>query len=310
MISIKKKDLFKLLIGLFFIILLVFVTFTVIKLMSQNKSIEMGYVELNVIDLQKVKSFYIDLIGLKEISAKGNYVELGYEDNVLVKLVSNSNNKFENGSEAGLYHMAIVFETQNGLAEAINRILTKSPQYYQGSADHSVTEAFYFVDPENNGVELYYDRPRDQWIYADGKPVMGSTYINEKEYINKYLNNSNSPSKMGHIHLRVGNIENAKAFYSDILLFDVITQSSNSLFISKDGYHHHLGINTWQSNGAEKRPENLTGLKSFQIKYYSLDLFKRVLENLRSKNIQVNQISEKSFSTLDPWNNLIYLDLY
>lgn len=206
--------------------------------------------------------------------------------------------------------MAIVFETQNGLAEAINRILTKSPQYHQRSADHSVTEAFYFVDPENNGVELYYDRPRDQWIYVDGKPVMGSTYINEKEYINKYLNNSNSPTKMGHIHLRIGNIENAKTFYSDILLFDVITQSSNSLFISKDGYHHHLGINTWQSNGAEKRPEDLTGLKSFQIKYYSLDLFKRVLENLRSKNIQVNQISEKSFSTLDPWNNLIYLDLY
>lgn len=310
MISIKKKDLYKLLVGLFFIIVLIFITFTVSKLMEQNKSIEMGYVELNVIDLQKVKAFYTDLVGLKEISAKDNYVELGYMDSVLVKLVSNSNNKFENGSEAGLYHMAIVFETQSGLAEAINRIITKSPQYYQGSADHSVTEAFYFVDPENNGVELYYDRPRDQWTYVDGKLVMGSTYINERDYINQYLNISSSEFKMGHVHLRVGNIKDANAFYSGILLFDVITQNSNSLFISKDGYHHHLGINTWQSTGAEKRPEGLTGLRSFQIKYYNIDLFNQVLENLRSKNIQVNQISEKSFTTLDPWNNLIYLDLY
>jgi catechol 2,3-dioxygenase len=114
---------------------------------------------------------------------------------------------------------------------------------------------------------------------------------------------------MGHIHLKVGDIPQAKQFYEDILLFEEMNNRDDALFISRDRYHHHLGMNTWESAGAGKRIENTYGLRSFEIIYQDQYLYEQVRNNLRKNGSPIEIIPPSSIKTLDPWGNQIILRL-
>lgn len=311
-IELKKQNIY-IAVGVFvaFLIFLFIILFFGMSKDSTNQTLVMGRAEMYVQDLEKVKEFYVDLVGLDIIKEEDGYVELGQNGINSISLIQKDGFTFENSSEAGLYHNAFVFNSRSALAESINTILTKAPQYYEGSADHLVSEAFYFADPEGNGVELYFDKPREVWEYDEnGKPVMGGIYINEREYIEQNINQSGSDgSKMGHIHLKVGSIQQAHDFYVDILGFDIIMNRSNALFVSRDGYHHHIGINTWESLGAGVRKEDVYGLYSFELQITDKNTFEEIKNNIEKSEFNIKEISTKEIETRDPWGNVVKIKL-
>ena len=197
------------------------------------------------------------------------------------------------------------------LAKAISKIFTEKPGSYVGSADHLVSQAFYFEDPDQNGVELYFDRPRSEWEYdEDGKIIMGTERLDEEEFISDNINTEEANAgyiRDGHFHLKGGSINEAKKFYSDSLIFEIKSEMPSALFISRDGYHHHIAINTWESLGAGKRTPNTVGMKSFTINYKDKKIFNQVLENLQKNNFKTTEITDSKFSAEDPWGSLVYI---
>lgn len=304
-INVRKKTLRLSLIALTFICTLF--TLGIILMNTQQKptiidaSARIGTVTLNVRDLETVKNFYKDVVLLNILSESNSEVLFGKGEHEVVRLVESELPENQQ-NEAGLYHVAIVFGSRGELAYHLNNVLEKSLDTYQGSGDHTVSEAFYFADPEGNGIEIYFDRPKSEWMYdANGRIQMGTQYIDEQAYIKKYLNKEADDSiKTGHIHLQIGDIRDALDFYVDGLGFEVQAQMPTALFISAGGYHHHIGLNTWNSLGAGKREETL-GLRSFEI---LIDDLSGVESRLSTKKIEYIK-DGNSITVNDPWNNQI-----
>ncbi len=282
-------------------------TASTIEAKQEKKSLEMGKVTLSVHDLSTVSAFYQEKLGLEPLSIQSGSITLGKEKWEILELTERVTYQQPTSKDAWLYHVAIVYSSRSALAKQLVHILTLAPEYYQGSADHTATEAFYFSDPEGNGIELYYDKPRTDWIYENGKPIMGSQYIDVRSYIQQHIGTLGTPSaKVGHVHLKIGNIEEAKRFYIDTLGFDEIRERDGALFVSKDGYHHHLGMNTWESNGAKKREENTLGLEQFEIVYFDPALYNSIYNRLMSQS-RILESGENFLITEDPWGNRIKL---
>lgn len=271
-------------------------------------SLSIWIVELSVQNLEKMTNFYSQVVWLDLISTGSKIANLWDNNQIFLRLIEEKKYSFPVAWEAWLYHTAITHNNRKSVAQRVARILERAPERYQWSSDHSATEAFYFSDPEGNWLELYYDRPRSEWKYQDGKPTMWSSYIDVSEYIRKYrdLPISNWESNMGHIHLKIGNIWDGENFYKNILQFEVMNNTNTALFVSRDGYHHHLGMNTWESLWAKKRTPNTYGLRSFEIVYYDEYLYNQILENVKNNNIPTRK-KEKQILIDDPWWNTIIL---
>lgn len=136
---------------------------------------------------------------------------------------------------------------------------------------------------------------------------MGSQYIDVRSYIQHHIGTPGIPSaKVGHVHLKIGNIQEAKKFYIDILGFDEIRERDGALFVSKDGYHHHLGMNTWESNGTKKREKNTLGLEQFEIVYFDPALYTSIHHRLITQSL-ILESGDNFLITEDPWGNRIKL---
>lgn len=252
-----------------------------------------------------MKTFYTAVLGLDLISEDNNKIMLGKNKHSLVNLHESSKLQPSATGHAGLYHFAILYKSRGDLAKTVYRILKQTPRFFSGSADHLVSEAFYFTDPEGNGIELYYDRDRTSWEWENGQVKMASVYIDPAEYIRSHINsiNQNAEITMGHFHLKVGDIQIAKVFYGTILGFDITAELPGALFLSVGGYHHHIGLNTWESGGAGKRPQSL-GLKA--IEFFLPDAGDIAALKDRLKEHKIEYTEENNALTLhDPWGNEI-----
>ncbi len=266
-------------------------------------SLKMGVTELNVHNMQIMDQYYSEIVGLEKLEVTDSSILLGYGERSIVRLVASHGKPSPSGS-AGLYHNAIVFSSRGELARTIKRVLEKAPQSYSGTADHLVSEAFYFTDPEGNGLELYFDKDPVTWQWQDGKIIMDSIYIDPVGYIQKFQAVQEQPEKhMGHVHLKVGNIEEAHKFYVDILGFDETASLGSALFVSVAGYHHHLGMNTWESAGAGKREPSL-GLKTFTVLLPDETSLEQLKKRLLQNSIQFDE-EGSGIQFDDPWNNRI-----
>lgn len=166
--------------------------------------------------------------------------------------------------QAGLFHTAFLFDDAPALAATVLRAAQDPRSRFTGSSDHLVSEAFYFTDPEGNGIELYVDRARDAWQYVNGELQMSTLYLDPNEYLQRHLTEdavngvAAAAGKVGHVHLQVGDIPTARAFYVDALGFETtVTGYPGALFASAGGYHHHVAMNTWNSGGAGPRAASL-----------------------------------------------------
>lgn len=262
----------------------------------------MGVVDLRVVNFPNVLAFYRDAVGLTVIEEGENHAVLGF-DEPLIRL-EGTTDPLDAMSDAGLYHSAILFADPASLAQALVRIAEVAPQAYQGAADHAVSLAFYFGDPEGNGLELYVDRPREEWVWEDGRVTMGSAALDVNAFVQEHLGaEAAGTATMGHVHLRVGDLADARAFYEGVLGFDVTAESDGALFYSAGGYHHHLATNTWQSQGAGPRSV-AAGLGSFTIAVPTLTDVADIAARLDAANITYER-TETGIVTADPWANSI-----
>ncbi len=273
------------------------------------ESLDIDCVTLVVQNLEPVVAFYRDMVGLHVVTSDAGKAMLGYGDQALLELVLQKDAVRPRFDEAGLYHTAFVFGSRRNLAEAIVRIYQTMPQLYEGSADHLATEAFYFHDPEGNGVELYFDRPRSEWQFDGGIPVMGSLPLDTGKFVSDHIETPEKDGtvKVGHIHLKIGDVSLAKQFYADTLRFEIMFIDRSVLFVSRDTYHHHIGMNTWESFGAQRRREGRSGLASFTIAYRDEPLFNEVLKGLQNGSYTFDRVSESEIHIRDPWDTLIIL---
>ncbi|TJY72656.1 VOC family protein [Arthrobacter sp. CAU 1506] len=265
----------------------------------------MGAVELRVKDLPTVRRFYEEGVGLEPLDETGDSVSLGIGGEEIIRLVA-AEGDYTNPADAGLYHSAVLYSDGPALATTLVRLIQMAPNLYQGSADHAVSHAFYFADPEGNGVELYIDTPADTWKWQDGQVQMGSAPLDPNDFIARHLGQtSDGTAAMGHVHLKVGDLERAREFYVDALGFAVTSEINGALFMSAGGYHHHLAANVWSSAGADDRPETL-GLGSFAVQLTGPAELDAVAGRLDAAGIDY-QRAEGSIAVADPWGNQVHL---
>ena len=276
------------------------------ELLPSNTS--MGAVTLWVADLDAMVRYYRDGVGLDLISESESSAILGAERIPIVILESKLGMKHASPHEAGLFHTAILFPTQAALAKAVYSVATKYPGTFTGSADHLVSQAFYFNDPENNGVELYWDRDRSQWSWVHGSVEMDTLYLDPNLFLKEHLSESQVDSEkiVGHVHLSVGSIPAAEEFYVKMLGFEqTMNWGGQALFVSAGGYHHHMAMNTWRSKGAGRRQLAL-GLGKVEINLPEEGNVDQVRERLDYYHLD-SRLDGNRLMLEDPWGNTISL---
>ncbi|TPW77027.1 VOC family protein [Schumannella sp. 10F1B-5-1] len=270
----------------------------------------MGAVTLDVADLDTMTAYYRDAVGLDLIGAAGDRVDLGRGDRVLLTLHHAPALKHAGPREAGLFHTAILFDSQAALAAAVYGVAQRHPDTFRGSSDHLVSNAFYFDDPEGNGVELYWDRDRSEWSWTHGRVEMNTLYLDPNRFLQQHLTEQGlatpgiGDATIGHVHLSVGSIAPAREFYVDRLGFDTTAElGDQALFVSAGGYHHHMAMNVWNSKGAGRRQPTL-GLGRVDIVVPGADAVGELSERMRHFGVEARD-DGRSVSFDDPWANTI-----
>ncbi|MDH6182513.1 catechol 2,3-dioxygenase [Microbacteriaceae bacterium SG_E_30_P1] len=270
----------------------------------------MGPVTLSVGNLDVMTAYYRDAVTLTVLSETPASVTLGRGRTPVVILEHAPELKHASPRDAGLFHTAILFDTQEALAAAVYSVARKHPGTFTGSSDHLVSKAFYFSDPEGNGVELYWDRDRSEWSWTHGAIEMSTLYLDPNAFLQEHLTERavETPvigdAQVGHVHLQVGDIASAREFYVDRLGFEqTATYGPSALFVSAGGYHHHMAMNTWNSLGAGRRGLGL-GLAQVDIEVPSSDDVGALVERMRHYGVDTRDDGQ-TVSFDDPWANLI-----
>ncbi len=270
----------------------------------------MGTVMLKVGDMKLMSDYYQRALGLEIVAEQDGGLYLGRRRKPLVHLAPAAGLGIPSPGEAGLFHTALLFEDQPALAATVASAAEYAPQSFAGSADHLVSEAFYFTDPEGNGIELYWDRPRDSWSWDGGTVVMDSLALPPQRYLEEFLSEESvagqreAAAGVGHVHLQVGDVQSAHEFYVGTLGFEKTAGwHGQALFVSAGGYHHHMAMNVWNSRGAGPRRDTL-GLGEVLIEVPSGDDVGALADRLKSAGVASHHTgAELRFE--DPWRNRI-----
>jgi catechol 2,3-dioxygenase len=273
-----------------------------------------GAVHLTVADLEAQRSFYERALGLRELGRDGQTVRLGPEGGpVILELTGNPDAPRRPHGTTGLYHFAVLVPTRADLAQALRRVI-EAGWRFTGASDHLVSEALYLNDPEGNGIEIYRDRPREEWRRDDEGVLQMATLPLDIDGVMGTVDGTRpvppsmaAGTRMGHVHLQVANIRDAEAFYAGALGFDVMVRTyPGALFVSAGGYHHHIGLNVWESAGGSPPPPGSTGLRSFEVVFPTAEDAARVADQARAAGAEV-ETSGGSAIVLDPWRDAVLL---
>lgn len=266
----------------------------------------MGAVTLRVGDLDRMIAYYRDGVTLDVLSHTGPVAVLGRGATPVVILEHAPELRSAEPRSAGLYHTAVLFHSQAALATALYSVASHYPGTFTGSADHLVSEAFYFTDPEGNGVELYVDRERSAWSWTHGQIDMTTIFLDPNEYLRTHLagGSVSGDAVVGHVHLSVGDIASAKQFYVDHLGFETtFAMGDSALFVSAGGYHHHMAMNTWESRGAGRRGLAL-GLGRVEIVVPAADDLGELGERMTHFGVPARD-DGRTLTFDDPWANQV-----
>jgi catechol 2,3-dioxygenase len=267
--------------------------------------LRLGPVRLTVTDADRATAFYQDALGLRVHRRRENGdVALGAGEADLVVLTEDPAAR-PAGRHSGLYHFALLYASRAELARAALRLATtRTP--IQGASDHQTHEAIYLADPDGNGIELAADRPRDTWAdnggvgaYAGGPQPLDLQALLGEVAGEQPERHAGPGLAMGHVHLHVGDVDEGLRFYRDALGFDVMANLGSAAFVSAGGYHHHLGFNVWQGQGAPAVPEGVVGLREWTI---VLDpaAVAAARERLAATGASIED-RESGFLARDPW---------
>lgn len=254
----------------------------------------MGTVRLTVSDLGRSRAFYEEAIGLRASEQEDGSLAFGVAgERPLVELRGDASAPPLDRGAPGLYHLAILLPSRLDLGFALAR-LANARWPLDGASDHLVSEALYLSDPDGNGIEIYRDRPREEWRWVDGQLAMSTLPLDLQSVLAEITDASAleplAPrgTKIGHVHLQVSDLAQAEDFYSGVLGFDVTVRGyPAALFVSAGGYHHHLGLNTWHSRGASPPPDGAVGLLSYEILLPEAEALERVIGRVQAAGINV-----------------------
>lgn len=234
---------------------------------TASAPLEIGRVALTVNDLPTVRSFYESALGLEHLGGDGGVAHLGAGGRAFLELREDRHARRSSPREAGLFHTAFLLPDRKALARwLLHAAEAKVPLH--GASDHLVSEAIYLADPEGNGIEVYADKPREVWPVEGGEIRMAT----ERLDLNGLARDADGPwagapegTVVGHVHLQVGAVPEAEAFYNGTLGFPITTHYPGAAFYGAGGYHHHLATNIWNSRGAGRRSHPSTGLSDLRI---------------------------------------------
>jgi catechol 2,3-dioxygenase len=273
-----------------------------------------GAVRLVVADLDRVTDFYRDTIGLIHVERDGDVARLGVTPGQpLVELHGRPDAPERSPRDTGLFHLAILVPSRAELARALQRVAGAGWQF-TGASDHLVSEALYLNDPEGNGIEIYRDRPREEWQYSEDGELQMATIPLDLDGVMAELqqggsNGAGMPAgtRIGHVHLQVADLGPAEEFYEHALGFDVVVRSyPGALFVSAGGYHHHIGMNTWNSPGGSAPPPGARGLEWFQVLLPDAEAVRRESERLEAEGARVEE-ADGGLLAIDPSGNRVLL---
>jgi len=275
----------------------------------------MGPVTLAVSDLARSLDFYTRVLGMKSLSREDNNgtrrATVGAGSTPLLYLTELPGARRQPNHSTGLYHVAILVPSRADLGRVILS-LARENYPISGFGDHYVSEAMYLDDPDGIGLEIYRDRPREEWRLNGDQVVMGTEPVDVDGVI-RSVPDPDAPftgmpdgTIVGHVHLRVGDIPQARAFYNGVIGFDVVANWSSALFVSAGGYHHHLGMNIWHSRNAAPVPADAVGLREFTIIVPDTDSQDQIVARLETAGV-IYQRQDGAVLFDDPWHNRIRL---
>lgn len=262
-----------------------------------DSEIELGLVSLTVSDLRRSVRFYQESLGFKLLNEQDEKAFLGVGEKNLLILVEKLGAIYY-PRRTGLYHFAILTPSRKELGNVLKNLIENSTPI-QGGADHLVSEAIYLADPDGNGIEIYRDRPRADWEYENGTLLMATDPLDfqgilaEAEGEGNEWNGLDGETRLGHMHLHVADLTQAADFYEHTLGFDLqLYYGTSAAFLSAGGYHHHIGINTWNGTGALPPPPDSVGLRHFSVKLPSHDELARLVERITLTEVQYEEIDD------------------
>lgn len=272
----------------------------------EQPNVYVNEVSIKVKNLENALNFYQNIIGFQVLekteqkavlttNGKTPIVTLEQPDDIIPKP----------DRTAGLYHFAILLPSRADLSVFLRHLLETG--YPLGAADHYVSEALYLSDPDGNGIEVYRDRPSDEWTWNNGLVDMATEQLDG----NGILAESDAPwtglpeeTLLGHIHLHVNDLKKAEEFYTQGLGFQVVSHYPQAVFLSTGGYHHHIAINTWQGAGAQAPPKNSVGLHWYSLVYPNEAARENAVQQLQQIGAEVKE-EEGFYVTADPAGNQI-----
>ena len=281
----------------------------------------MGHVSLTVANLENQLLFYQQVLGFKLHWREGNKAGLGAGGADLLRLTEEPDLKKYRGV-TGLYHFAILFPSKHELVRATARLFEL--KYRNHPTDHIMTKTTYLDDPEGNGIELYAESPEDgSWTMKDGKYETrraDGSWSDGREPLDVQalfsllteddrLDGPIPPeTRVGHVHLHVRNVQEAVDFYHGVIGFDLmgIAKQFQMAFVSAGGYHHHLGLNTWQGEDAPPPPADAVGLRYFTVDLPDQKALDDVVARVDNAGIPSNKV-EEGLLLYDPSQNGVVL---
>lgn len=272
----------------------------------------LGGVTLQVADLARSLAFYEQTLGLRVLGRAPTHAALAAhgDDRVLVELRERPGARSAGRGLLGLYHFAILVPDRPSLGRFVQHLAEQGVR--AGAADHLVSEASYLTDPDGLGIEVYVDRPRETWMRTGRELMLATDPLDMQGLVaaagDTRWDGMPAGTVIGHVHLHVGDLARASAFFSDALGFDRMTwRYPGALFLGAGGYHHHLGTNTWAGPGARMPSDDDARLLEWVIELPAADDVAGAARSLAAAGYAVEESLAGAALTRDPWGTAIVL---
>ena len=269
-----------------------------------QSSFELGYVALNVRNLDLQSQYYQQVLGLSVIHQDETMIDLGVGNTVLVRLIQ-TEELLDIAGSYGLYHLAILLPSREALAQIFKHFVDNSVPLI-GASDHDYSEAIYLEDTEGNGIEIYRDRPVSEWDIKEDGRIIGTTEAMDAEGLYRLATSLEGPykmpegSRMGHVHLSVRKSGISSEFYQNVLQVQDKFSVRSASWLASGNYHHHLAVNEWGGQGLTTRTEGMRGLAYYTVIFEDEQLYRDTIERAKTfaKNVEIGE-QEASFTDLD-----------
>lgn len=274
----------------------------------ESPTMHVSDITIQVANLQRSLDFYHTFLGFQVMEETENQAILSADGKKALIILEQPEGVLpKQGKTTGLYHFAILLPQRADLAAFLKHLLQAGKAYslQLGAADHIVSEALYFSDPDGNGIEVARDRLSKSWKWIDESVQMSTDPLDADGLLAEAAGDWQGmpvETRIGHVHLHVNDLPAAKEFYIKGIGFQEVTGFPGASFLSDNGYHHHIAINTWNGEGAPIPDLQAAGMQFFTITYPNKEEIDKVVQRLAALGYPADEGMVK-----DPAGNHIFL---